>query len=248
MSGPGLHVRDLQPELMDDPNLDAAEHRKALTGLARLNRLSGAASLLWPVVVQAARSTKKARRGRPLRIIDLATGSADVPLQLALRAARAGLAMEILGVDRSAVAVEQAERAFAKHGKALEGVRAQFLAGDVLDAGLALPIGWDLVMCSLFCHHLSDEQVVRLLQVMKGVAGGMVVVSDLERSRLNLMMVGVGSRLVTRSRVVHADAVQSVRAAFTCDEFAALCIRAGLAGATIRKCIPARFIMMWKPS
>lgn len=244
-------LRDLRPEVMDDPNLDPAEHRKALIGLSRLNRLSGAASLLWPVVMQAARQTKKARRGRPLRVLDLATGSADVPLHLARRGARSGLAMEIVGVDRSPVAVAEAERAFAAQ-QGLAGIQARFLAGDVLDAGLALPTGWDLVMCSLFCHHLSDEQVVRLLEVMRGIAGcgsgGMVVVSDLERSQLNLMMVGVGSRLVTRSRVVHADAVQSVRAAFTCDEFAALCIQAGLAGATIHKCFPARFLMTWGPS
>lgn len=239
-----LDARDLRPEVMDDPNLDPAEHRKALIGLSRLNRLSGAASLLWPVVVQAARQTKKARRGRPLRVLDLATGSADVPLELARRAARAGLAMEIVGVDRSPVAVAEAERAFAAQ-KGLAGIQARFLVGDVLDTGLALPTGWDLVMCSLFCHHLRDDQVVRLLEVMRGVTGGMVAVSDLERSQLNLMMVGVGSRLVTTSRVVHADAVQSVRAAFTCEEFAALCIQAGLAGATIHKCFPARFIMEW---
>ncbi len=248
MSGPGLGVRDLRPEVMDDPNLDPAEHRKALVGLARLNWLSGAASLLWPVVVQAARQSKKARRGRPLRLLDLATGSADVPLALAKRAARAELAMEILGVDRSTVAVRQAESAFAQRSSELEGIRASFLAADVLDAGLALPTGWDVVTCSLFCHHLTQEQVVGLLQVMRGVTGGMLAVSDLERSRLNLLMVGAGSRLVTLSRVVHQDAVQSVRAAFTCDEFAAMCIRAGVSGATIRTCFPARFLMTWSPS
>ncbi|MEO0588061.1 MAG: nucleotide-binding protein, partial [Planctomycetota bacterium] len=32
--------RDLQPELMDDPAIDPAEHRRALRGLDRIHRLT----------------------------------------------------------------------------------------------------------------------------------------------------------------------------------------------------------------
>ena len=64
--------RDLQPELMDHPALPAAEHRRALAGLARLNSLSGSVGVLWPEVRKLAREL-----GRPLRILDVATGSAQ---------------------------------------------------------------------------------------------------------------------------------------------------------------------------
>ena len=90
MDGPpteSAHVppRDLQPELMDDPALSADEHRRALRGLTRLNALSGSANVLWPAVRKLAREL-----GRPVRILDVATGAGDVPLQLCVRAARAG--------------------------------------------------------------------------------------------------------------------------------------------------------------
>jgi hypothetical protein len=56
----------------------------------------------------------------------------------------------------------------------------------------------------------------------------MVIVSDLDRSRLGLLLAWLGTRLLTRSPVVHVDSLRSVRAAFTRDEAAALATRAGL--------------------
>ena len=50
----GLRTRERVPELMDDPALDPAEHRRALAGLARLNRFGGSAGVLWPAVAKLA--------------------------------------------------------------------------------------------------------------------------------------------------------------------------------------------------
>ena len=50
-----LARRDRQPELMDDPALDPAEHRVALAALARINRISRSAGILWPAVKELAR-------------------------------------------------------------------------------------------------------------------------------------------------------------------------------------------------
>ena len=52
-----LARRERIPELMDDPGLDPAEHRHALAGLARINRLSRSVAVLWPPVAALARRT-----------------------------------------------------------------------------------------------------------------------------------------------------------------------------------------------
>ena len=82
---PSLQRRERRPELMDDPTLDADEHRKALADLARINRWSGSTEVLWPAIRELSRGIS-----RPLRILDIATGSGDVPIALCQRAKREG--------------------------------------------------------------------------------------------------------------------------------------------------------------
>ena len=63
--------RTLEPEIMDDPELEDHRHRHALHGLARLNWLSGSANILWPSIHRLSQQ----RGNQTLRILDVATGS-----------------------------------------------------------------------------------------------------------------------------------------------------------------------------
>src|SRR3954453_360772 len=94
--------RRRQPELMDQPGLDAVEHARALNGLGRINRISKSAAMYWPDL----RRLAEAKPGRPLRVLDVASGGGDVPIALARRAVRSGLNIAIEGCDRSAQAVQ----------------------------------------------------------------------------------------------------------------------------------------------
>ena len=69
-------------------------------GLARLNRLSGSAEVLWPSLCEFAQKT-----GRTIRVLDVATGGGDVPARLAEKAVRSGVALDLFGCDKSATAV-----------------------------------------------------------------------------------------------------------------------------------------------
>src|SRR5690242_18247346 len=99
---PSLARRRCQPELMDQPGLDPAQHVQALHGLARINRISASDRILWRPLAALLR----AERGRAVRVLDIATGGGDVPLRLWQRARRAGLAAAFVGVDASQTAVE----------------------------------------------------------------------------------------------------------------------------------------------
>lgn len=230
---PTLRRRDRQPELMDDPALDPTEHRRALSGLARINRWSGSASLLWPPVREFARHLN-----RPFRLLDVATGSGDVPLALAELARRDAVSLDITGYDVSPVAIDEGRaRATAA------GVDATFRVADVLND--PLPEGFDVITCSLFLHHLDEADVVKLLRSMAAV-GSLVVVSDLVRSWFNLMQVWVAARLFSRSKVVHADGPLSIRGAFTVLELRRLAEQAGLTGADVHAKFPCRMLLTWR--
>jgi len=227
---PFLARRERIPELMDDPALDPAERRRALAGLARLNRVSDSPGVLWPTLRELARG------GGPVRVLDVATGSGDVPRALAAKAARARMPnVTFAGCDISPTAVEAANAA-------APGLT--FFVHDALRD--PLPAGYDVVTCSLFLHHLSDEDAVTLLSRMAAAAGRMVLVNDLARSRFNFAAVWAACRLLTRSRVVRFDGPASVRSAFTAAEAAARAARAGLAGAVVRRRFPCRYLLRWE--
>ena len=87
---------------MDDPALDAGEHRRALAGLARINAVSSAAGPLW-WGVRGVCGPATARTSA-LRVLDVATGSGDVLAGLMGRARRDGIGLEASAIDVSNVA------------------------------------------------------------------------------------------------------------------------------------------------
>ena len=225
-----------EPEVMDRPDLDATKHHRALAGLARLNRLSGSVGILWPSIAELSIQLR-----RPVSILDLATGGGDIPLGLWQRARRNSLEADICGVDVSPRAVEIAQTRAERAGAAVRFARLEALTE-------AIPSGFDVVMCSLFLHHLSREEAVALLAKMAAAAKHQVLVNDLVRSRRGLILAQVAARLLTLSPVVWVDAPRSVCAAFTLEEVRELALAAGLAGATVSPRWPCRLLLEWKRS
>jgi 2-polyprenyl-3-methyl-5-hydroxy-6-metoxy-1,4-benzoquinol methylase len=229
-----LLTREHIPEKMDDPALGDVEHLHARTGLARLNAFSGAANILWRPIAELARRHSL----KSVRVLDVATGSADVPFRL-WRIGRAnGLDLQIDGCDVSETALMAARDA-----ARAQNINANFFVCDAFVE--ELPRDYDVVITSLFTHHLTDAQAVKLLKAMKKAARHMVLVSDLERSKLNLSMVWLATRLVTRSPVVHYDGPASVKNSYTREELAAIAEQAELDGVSVVEKFPCRMLLTW---
>jgi len=228
MAPANLLRRERRPEFMDDPALDPNRHAAALQGLARINALSRSAAAMWPDLAELAGRTR-----RPIRVLDLACGGGDVTAALRRRADRAGLAVCVDGCDISPTALAIARR---RHGQ-------EFYRLDVVRD--RLPAGYDAIVCSLFLHHLDDDDAVAVLR-KTAEAADLVLVSDLARSRAGLWLAHLACRVVTRSDVVRFDGPTSVRAAYTPDEAQLLAARAGLEGVIVRRVWPCRFLLTWR--
>ncbi len=237
---PTIAQRRLVPEVMDDPALDPALHEAALRGLGRINRVSRSAAMLWPAITAAA----DRQIGRPLRVLDLACGGGDVLIQLAQRAAAWGKPIQFAGADVSPVALD-----FARHQAEVSGVGGEVKIDwhqmDVFSQ--PLPQGYDLTMNSLFMHHLTESQAIDVLAKMKA-ASDTVLINDLRRGPIAHALAVVGTRLLSRSPVVHVDGPRSVRAAWTPGELAALANHAGLIGCNLRRRFPWRMLLEWRRS
>jgi 2-polyprenyl-3-methyl-5-hydroxy-6-metoxy-1,4-benzoquinol methylase len=233
-----VRERRVQPEIMDQPDLDRHLHVEALRGLERINRMSGSARILWPALERLARTAGPAG----VRVLDVATGAGDVPIRLWRRARKAGVPLHIDGCDRSGCALAHARQRAAEYQ-----ANVRFFEWDALQG--TLPEGYDAVVSSLFLHHLDEDQALGLLQSMASAARQMLLINDLERSLPGLLLAYLGTRVLSGSPVVHTDGPLSVSAAFTRAEASALARRAGLTGATVQRRWPFRYLLTWsRPS
>jgi 2-polyprenyl-3-methyl-5-hydroxy-6-metoxy-1,4-benzoquinol methylase len=229
--------RDRQPELMDQPDLDPRAHEHALRGLERINFWSGASRVFWPGLWSAARSVPH----RKLRVLDLACGAGDVATRLWRRARRARLPIQIEGCDRSATAL-----GYARNRAAHRNAGISFFRCDVLND--PLPEGYDVLINSLFLHHLEEPEAEAFLRRAAEVAGRSFMLSDLVRGPLGMVLAYSATRLLTRSRVVHVDGPLSVAGAFSEIELRRMAARAGLQGVTVTRHWPSRMVLTWNKS
>jgi 2-polyprenyl-3-methyl-5-hydroxy-6-metoxy-1,4-benzoquinol methylase len=230
-----LRSRNLQPELMDDPSLDGVSHEQALTGLRRINWWSRTDLAVWRAI---RRNLEGAGLDRPISILDIASGGGDLAIRLSQRAEREGIAVNIEGCDISPTAVGFATRQASAANR--ENVR--FTLCNALQHPLP-QAQYDVVMCSLFLHHLTEDDAVVLMGKMQAAARCLVLIDDLQRTRLGYCLAWLGCRLLTRCHVVHVDGPMSVEGALTVNETQKLAERAGIRNAAFETHWPERFIM-----
>ena len=215
---------------MDLPGLPAAEIEAALRDIQWVNRRLGGWSAVRRYLPRLLGSVPP---GRPLRVLDLGTGSADLPRRIAAFCAEAGRPALVVGVDLSPQVL-----AFARRECAAERT-VQLVRADVLRLPFK-PASFDLVLCSLLLHHFAPDAAVRLLRVMASLSRGAVLVNDLERHRAAFLGIWLLSRLQRRGRLFRHDAPISVLRAYRVDELRLLLADAGLAHLQVERVPPFR--------
>jgi 2-polyprenyl-3-methyl-5-hydroxy-6-metoxy-1,4-benzoquinol methylase len=238
MSGILANRRVVTGELMDSPDIDPVEHRQALNGLRRINKISGVAGQMVRPILDLVRAANLKR----ISLLDIACGGGDVPVAIAKQLQRRGIEIDLAFLDRSETALAQAMSAARRADLSCNAVQ-----GDALNALLPGAGTVDVVTNSLFLHHLNEpKDVIALLRRMRSVARRMVVVSDLRRSPIGGVVAWIGCRVLSRSAVVHYDGPASVRAAWTMGELKTFAAQAGMDGAIISRCTPWRMLLIWK--
>ena len=232
--GIDLSRRHRQPEIMDAPNLAPARFTETLRGLRRVNIVTRSTALMWPDLEAAVRRCA----ARPLRVLDVACGGGDVLIALWRRAKRAGLRVELVGCDVSPAAVQ-----FASEAAARAEAPIAFFHHDV--TGDPLPDGFDMVMSTLFLHHLDDEEAIAFLRDAAAKAHDRLVIQDLVRSPLSYWFARLGTRALLLSDICRLDGRTSVEGAFTQEEATSLAREAGLTRAEVVLRLPFRYLIRW---
>jgi ubiquinone/menaquinone biosynthesis C-methylase UbiE len=207
------------PELLDGSELDPVTLAGNLRDLRRVNRLLGGVALS-----SAALDVLAGQAQEPVRLVDVGTGGADIPLALMAAWRRRGRRLCVTGVEDRRAILDAALAARPAVG------RVRDLALVIAD-GRVLPFpdgSFDVAHASLVLHHLEPPDAVTLLAEMGRVARRGVIVNDVLRSPLAWLAAVALSHLATMNRYTRNDAPLSVRRAYQPDEARELLAHAGL--------------------
>lgn len=214
---------------MDTEVISAADFAECLADLATVNSVTVARP---PTIAFMRRVSRGMKAGAQLSVLDVGFGEGDMLRRVYRWGVRRGLRMELSGVDLnpwSATAARAATPA---------AMDIRFITSDLFD----LPWGeTDVVISSLFTHHLTDAQVVEFLVWMERRARRGWFVNDLHRHPVAFHGFRLLSGVAGWHRFVQHDGPISVARSFRRRDWEALLRRAGLAGrATVRWHVPFR--------
>jgi len=200
-------------ELMDRPQPVSEELTRDLENLRTLNRWFGSHTLVRFFL------RRWIKPGDRLRVLDLATGSADIPRLIVDFAREVGAEVKVNALDRQSATLEIAKDLSANYPEI------SFIEANVLEWNSSER--YDLVLNSLALHHFSEDDAVRLLRRCLELSRKFVLVSDLRRGWLATLGVYFLTAAIFREPMTKYDGRLSAARAFSFTELRELARRAG---------------------
>ncbi|GAA4361129.1 hypothetical protein GCM10023185_28000 [Hymenobacter saemangeumensis] len=203
---------------MDDLTLANEALRQNLDELETINTWLGGYA---PVLHALDRLKPRFPAGRPLRLADLGSGGGDTLRHVARWARKNAVAVELTGIDANAFMLDYSR------SKSQGFPEISYQQFDIFSPAFQAQ-EYDIVTCSLFCHHFTDEELVPLLRSWQQQARVAVVVNDLHRHWLAYHSIKWLTRLFRGSYLVQHDAPLSVARSFRQADWEKLLARAGI--------------------
>jgi len=202
---------------MDDLSRPEHEFAAAYRELKIINRTLGGVRAIE-------RFLPPAKRGVNLLMLDVAAGACDVSEALIEK-----LPCRIVTLDLNARGLKLADKSW-----------------PVVGDALALPFRdgtFDVVMASLFFHHLSNDNCVQVLSQMWRIARRRILINDLHRHAVAYFSIRALTALFSKSRMVRHDGPVSVLRAFRSSELLDIARRAGVP-ARVHRSFPYRLVLV----
>lgn len=215
-------LRSRQLELLDGENLDFDEYRETLRQLELINSLTGGHGL----TLRGLDLVSSRYPGKTLRILDIGFGFGGALRAAHQWAVEKGVNVELTGVDLNPWAKEVAEEETPKEF----GVR--FLVGNALT--FSGDGEFDVIINSLFMHHLDDEEIVDMIRWMTNRARLSWFINDLHRHPLAFHFIKICTRAFGFNRVIRNDAPLSVARSLSRNEWMDLIRVSGVPSESIR--------------
>lgn len=232
-----MHTIDLthrsdEAEWIDSSDVAFEDFRDCLVDLALVNRWTGA---YRPTLEFLDQLLAKGHPGRPLEIVDVGCGYGDMLRQIDGWALARGVEVSLTGLDLNPWSRVAASAVTASRRQI------HWITADVFT--YEPPRGIDVIVSSLFAHHLSDALIIRFLTWMDTHARLGWFVNDLHRHPLPYYVFRRLAQLASLHPFVQHDGPLSISRAFVRSDWERLLADAGIPPqyAAIEWRVPFRF-------
>ncbi len=219
-------------ERIDTGDYTAREYDDFLRDIRHINRFVGDKSALKNTLLREIRSEDL----KNFSVLDVGAGSGELLRVVAEFVRKSKRETSLTGLELNA----RSARAILEESKDFTEITA--VRGDALN----LPFNddsFDFVICSLFTHHFTDENVVKILGEMSRVSRRKIYVIDLHRHRAAYFLYTKILSLVIRSSLVREDGALSILRSFKPDELEKLAQNAGLKNINVERHLPFRLVL-----
>ena len=201
--------RSKQDELMDQQGIGFDEFSQCLSTLEKINVLTLAyrPTLRW---------VGNIAHDKALSLVDAGSGGGDMLRRLAKRYPH----LTMTGIDLNPWSERHARKV------TQPGLRVDYRTADILSFSAEDKI--DVIISSLFTHHLSDEQLIRFIRWMDDTARHGWFINDLHRHPVAYYFIKYAVRLFCKNRLIRHDAPVSVARSFTRKDWEDIVSRSGI--------------------
>jgi 2-polyprenyl-3-methyl-5-hydroxy-6-metoxy-1,4-benzoquinol methylase len=203
-------TRSYESELLDAPDIPQKLLFRNLRELDLINRTLGGHSITLSGIRQLLTDKSKT-----YHVIDIGCGGGDAMKEIAKWSRINGYKVRLTGVDMNSDCITYTESVCAEFPE-INGVVSDYR--DYLKADKNV----DIIHCSLFCHHLKDNELIELFDYMNKYSNVGFIINDLQRNWFAYYSIKYITRLFNGSALVKNDAPLSVLRGFKKDELETL--------------------------
>jgi len=227
-----IKTRSNKLERLDTGDYTPEEYERFLSEIRLVNRFAGDNRALRKTLL---RDIEKSDL-RELSVLDVGAGSGELLRTIARFSNGQSRRAKLFGLElnaRSARAIMEESKNYAE----IEAVR-----GDALNLPFAND-AFDYAICSLFTHHFTNENVVRILEEMSRVTRRRIFVIDLHRHRVAHFFYQIFCAAFRISPLVREDGSLSILRSFRPIELERLGSAANLKNFSVTRYFPFRLVL-----
>jgi 2-polyprenyl-3-methyl-5-hydroxy-6-metoxy-1,4-benzoquinol methylase len=204
-------------ELLDEDDIPFADIRKNMEELEVINTWLGG----HVITVAGFKALLGSRKS--VHVCEVGCGGGDNLKAIAKWCGKKGIDVRLTGIDIKDSCVDYAQIN-------LKGLNAHLITSDFRDVQFQEKP--DIIFSSLFCHHFTNEEIVKMLHWKKEQSNLGFFINDLERNPLAYHSIRLITKWISSSYLVQNDAPISVTRGFSRKDWSAILDTAALSGSS----------------
>jgi len=214
---PSFSQRSQDIEIMDDLSCKGEVVDQTLRELEIINTLLGGNH----VTISGVKKLLAGNSSSEFTIADLGCGGGDILKLVALWGRKGGFKFHLTGIDANPNIIS-----FAKiNSKNFPEINYELIN---IFTGEFQAKKYDLILATLFMHHFTEEELVKVFKSLKNQASIGIVINDIHRHWFAFYSIRILTLFFSKSKMVKYDAPLSVLRAFKKSELQSILQKAGI--------------------